>query len=150
MYHRVLVALDGSLPSERVVPWLRRLCGAGTTMHLVTVTPPGRTTHVNGHPVAYAHQVEEQARTQACARLRGVAARLREDGYDVTVEARTGADPVAVLLAAAREARATLIALATRGIRGPRALWTRSVADDLIRRSSVPVLVARRTGQRAA
>jgi nucleotide-binding universal stress UspA family protein len=146
MYHRVLVAHDGSPPAARVLPWLRRLCGgAGTTIHLVTVTPPRRAAHV-----AYAHQIEEQDRGAALARLRETAAGLRDDGYHVIVDARTGVDPAAVVLAAAREAGVEIIALATPGVRWPRTLWTRSLAADLIHRSPIPVLVARRTGQRAA
>ena len=151
MYHHVLVALDGTAPAARVLPWLRRLCGgAGTTIHLVTVTPPGRGTQVFGRAVAYAHQMEEQDRGAALARLRSTAAELRDEGYDVVVEARTSADPATAVLAAAHDAAVDLIALTTRGVRGPRAWWTRSVAADVIRHSPVPVLVARRTGQRAA
>ena len=105
MYHHVLVALDGTAPAARVLPWLRRLCGgAGTTIHLVTVTPPGRATHVLGRAVAYAHQMEEQDHGAALARLRSTAAELRDEGYDVVVEARTGADPATAVLAAAHDA----------------------------------------------
>jgi nucleotide-binding universal stress UspA family protein len=151
MFQRVLVALDGSHECERVIPWLRRVCnGARTTIHLAAVTPPGRGARAGARVLAYAHQQEEQAQAEALAHLRGTAARLREDGYDVVLHTRTGGDAATALLAVAHDARVELIALATRGIGGARALWTRSVAADLIQRSPVPVLVARRAGQRAA
>jgi nucleotide-binding universal stress UspA family protein len=151
MYRRILVALDGSPPAARVLPWLRRVCGgAATTIYLVTVTPPREGADVPGVAVAYPHQLEEQDRDIALASLQGTAAALRHDGHHVMVEVRTGADRAGTVLAVAREARVELVALTTRGVRGPRALWTRSLAADLLRRSPVPVLVARRTGQRAA
>jgi nucleotide-binding universal stress UspA family protein len=150
MYERVLVALDGSEPSERIVSWLRRvLGGAGTTVHLLTVRPPAEGLTYEGRTITYVDQAEDMARAEALDALRPVASRLAEDGYAVVPTVRFG-DPARAVLAAARELDVELIALATRGIGGVRRLWTKSVAQDILREASVPVLVARRSAQRAA
>jgi nucleotide-binding universal stress UspA family protein len=150
MYERVLVALDGSEPSERIVAWLRRvLGGAGATLYLLTVKPPAKALVHEGRTVVYVDQAEEVARLEALGSLQPVVSRLVEDGFEVVPAVRFGA-PARTVLAAARELDVDLIALASRGIRGIRQLWTRSVAREVLRKSSVPVLVARRSGQRAA
>jgi nucleotide-binding universal stress UspA family protein len=150
VFQRIVVALDGSEPSERVVPWLRRLVGgADATLHLVTVRPRARAVIVGGRTVAYADQAEDSARLEALVRLRDVAARLAAEGFRVQTDVRFG-DPADALIAAARDVEADLIAIATRGIGGLRAFWTRSVAERVVGHSPVPVLITRRAGQRAA
>ena len=150
MYDRVLVALDGSEPSERIVRWLSRvLGGAGATIHLLTVRPPAQALAYEGRTITYVDQAEDMARAQALDALRPVASRLAEDGFVVVPEVRFG-EPAPTVLAAARELEVDLIALASRGIGGVRRLWTKSVARRLLREAPVPVLVARRTAPRVA
>lgn len=150
MYERVLVALDGTEPSERIVPWVRRvLGGGGGALYLLTVKPPAQAIASEGRIVVYVDQAEDAARRQALDALLPVAARLAEDGYEVVPMVRFGA-PAQTLLTAARDLDVDLIALASRGLGGLRRLWTRSVARKVLRDAPVPVLVARRSGQRAA
>jgi nucleotide-binding universal stress UspA family protein len=151
MYERVLVALDGSESSERIVSWLRRvLGGSGATLHLVTVkAPPEALRADDGRTVTYVDQAEDQVRAEGLDALQPVASRLAEDGFVVVPAVRFG-EPARTLLAAARELDVDLIALATRGVGGVRRLWTKSVTREVLREASVPVLVARRSAQRAA
>src|SRR5207247_8423486 len=79
----------------------------------------------------------------------GVAARLRDAGSGVSWEVRFG-DPRAVALDTAKAGGAEAIALVDVPPRGARRWLTRNVADDIIQKSPVPVLVGRVSGQRSA
>jgi nucleotide-binding universal stress UspA family protein len=104
---------------------------------------------VEGRVVAFVDEVEAQVRQVASEYLRNLAVPLLADGIPVATEVRFG-DPVVCILAAAREWGTDMIAMATRGLAGTRNLRSPSVADRVLRMSPVPVLVARRCGQRAA
>jgi nucleotide-binding universal stress UspA family protein len=80
--------------------------------------------------------------SEARDRLEGAAQRLRANGsgaVDVVVaEANEKADAI---VSAARERRADLIVMSTRGLSGLRHLVLGSVAEGVVRRSEVPVLL---------
>jgi nucleotide-binding universal stress UspA family protein len=151
MYRHVLIVLDGDPASERVLPWVRRIALApGGVVRLLAAFPPARHSVVVGpRTIAYVDQVEAAARAAALAYLRAVAARLREDGREVVVEARVGRLVVAAL-EVAREQKPDLIALALREPAGLRRLWARGTVDEILGASPAPVLVVRPAGQRAA
>lgn len=150
MYTRILVALDGSTQSERIIPWVRRLAlSARACVHLVRVHPPVKAVVADGRTVAYADQVEAQARTEALEHLRTVGTRLEEDGIRMAMEVRFG-DAAEVILATARDTGADLIALATAGGQGIGRWKTKSVTEAVLRRAPVPVLIVRPHDQRAA
>ena len=144
----VLVAIDGSPPSERVVPWVRRLLAPfNASLRLLTVVSPAKGAVVGSRRVAYGHQLEDMQRASALFRLRWIAMRLDDDGVAAHAEVRFG-DPVEAILAAASDFRADLIALAVGDGRDLR-WWRTSVSEEVLRRAAVPVLCARRQGQRA-
>src|SRR2546422_7058415 len=78
-----------------------------------------------------------------------VAAQLRDDGLAVSSEVRFG-DPGVEALEVAQAWGAEAIALVDVPAHGARRWLTRSVADEIVRKSPLPVLVARASGQRAA
>lgn len=151
MYGRILVALDGSPPGERIVPWVRLLArGSGSVVRLLTVCRPVREPIMaRGRAVAYVDQLEDRARGHALAYLQGLAARLQEDGIPAAVEVRFG-DPVETILTVARDSAVDLIAMGTRGTRGLGRVLSPSVTRAILTRAPLPVLVARLRGQRAA
>jgi nucleotide-binding universal stress UspA family protein len=150
MYTQILVPLDGTPGAERILPWLRPLVlESRGIVRLLMVLPPAKPVVVENHVVTYVDQVEGDARVRANAYLRRVAAPLLGDGIPVAIEIRFGG-MVETILAAVEEWGADLIAIAP-----PEDGWIgrslgRGVADHLLRRTSVPVLVARISGQRAA
>jgi nucleotide-binding universal stress UspA family protein len=82
------------------------------------------------------------ARSRAKAALNREATHLRTSGLEVRTHARSGA-PAAVVLEAARAFDAGLIVMASHA-RGGLVRWlVGSVADEVLRQSSVPVLVVR-------
>jgi nucleotide-binding universal stress UspA family protein len=62
----------------------------------------------------------------------------------VTTDARYG-DPVTEIVAAAHESGADIIAMTTHGRSGITRLWFGSVAEAVLRRAAVPVLMMRLT-----
>jgi nucleotide-binding universal stress UspA family protein len=149
MNQRVLVVLEPE-GDERLLPWLRRVLGGPPAdLHLLCVRQPLGAVVAGQRRVAYAHQAEESARAETLVRLSPTAARLQDEGFHVTTDVRFG-EPAVTILRTAAEVEAGLIAVAVRERRGWRRWWARSVDDQVLRRSSVPVLAVRRHGQRAA
>jgi nucleotide-binding universal stress UspA family protein len=150
MFRRILVLLDPGLVGRRIVPWVRRLLApVGGDVHLLAVLAPAHTVIAGSRTLSYASQSEDAARGAASVVLAGVAARLRDDGFAVSSEVRFG-DPGAEALATAQAWGAEAIALVDVPARGARRWLTRNVADDIIQKSPVPVLVGRASGQRSA
>jgi nucleotide-binding universal stress UspA family protein len=147
-FRRALVIFDGSASAERVMPWLRRLMIPGGEVQLLTVLPPARavTTEVG---TIYADQVESSGRLAALATLGFVAGRWHADGVRSTAHVSFG-EPAEVIVQMAQQGDVDVIAL-TAGERRP---WWRWLGEDVIervlRRSRVPVLVARERDQRGA
>lgn len=152
---KILVPLDGSAMAEQVLPYAadlaRRLDGA---VHLVTVVTRAEREADVALIGPYAGPVAADG-TAAAAEERSpvpferaedyasnLIVRLHSEGVQASYEVRTGAT-VDELLAAAHEHDIGLIAIASRGRSGlPRAFFG-SVADELLRRSGLPVLVVK-------
>lgn len=150
MFRRMLVLLDAGLVARRVLPWVRRLLvPVHGDVRLLVVLPPGRTVTVGSRTLIYTNQGEDAARDAARVALAVVAVQLRDDGLAVSSEVRFGA-PGSVALDEAQAWGADAIALVDVPARGARRWLTRSVADEIVQKSPVPVLVARASGQRAA
>jgi nucleotide-binding universal stress UspA family protein len=125
LLREVLVPLDGSELSERIVEHVRRLL----VLEDATVTLL-RVAGARGEP-------EDAARLE----LERVARRLRDEGATVRVEVKVG-EPAAVLLDFARDHRPSLVAMATHGRSGI-ARWIRgSTAERVLRGSPAPLLLA--------
>jgi nucleotide-binding universal stress UspA family protein len=120
---RVLVPLDGSAAAERAVPVAAELADdLGVPIHLVRVV------------------AGEAARREAEEALAAAVRRLRDRDLAATGEVRVGA-AVPELLATARES--DVVAMTTRRRGGVRRWLLGSVADELVRQASAPVLIVR-------
>ncbi len=133
---RIVVAYDGSESSVRAVQFaLRALAGPTTEVWIV---------HASDVPKTVAEpRTEEEQGSEVTAieeSLRAIQARADPTGRRLHVWVREG--PAAtVILAAAAEARAELIVVGTRGLRGARRLVLGSVSNELVTRSGRPVAV---------
>jgi nucleotide-binding universal stress UspA family protein len=143
MYRTLLVPLDGSPFAEQALPWAVSIARrANAALRIVHVHTPVAAL-VADSALAVASSLDVQAREGEGAYLEGVAERLSEMApVRVTSALRDG--PVAeALCAEAATAAADLVVLATHG-RGPWSrFWLGSVADQLVRRLTVPVLLVR-------
>jgi len=144
---RVLVPLDGSLLAEAAIPPALALGALGGAEYvLVHVTEPsfwlGR---LPGGMLAASPAAEggQQSDRQAEDYLTRVAARLAGQGFKAETRVVVSNHLARAILDAARAARADLIALATHGRGGLSRLLIGSVADKVMRRSDVPLLLCR-------
>lgn len=147
---RVVVGLDGSAHSRHAVALLAGLePPASGLATLVRVVEPLRLPSMGLLPGSarslVAGQVAAlQARHVAAARreVEAAARRLRRAGWKARAQVREGL-PVPELLAAARGTRADLVVVGARGVGGIERLLLGSVAERLLDRSPVSVLVVR-------
>ncbi|MGE3273055.1 MAG: universal stress protein [Chloroflexota bacterium] len=136
MIANILVPLDGSLLSERALPYAAALArAAGARLRL---------THVMPHPPVPAHARKE---LDVATRLEYLARDLR--AQDIQATARTIADyppATAVIDAAAADPPADLIVMSTHGHGGIGRWLYGSVADQILSGSTIPVLLVPAAG----
>lgn len=141
----ILVPLDGSRTSEGIVASaaaLGKLTGASLTL-LHVVEPAFRLGEAILVPATeYDPGLTERRIAEAEAYLNRLAVRLRGDGLTVDTVVREG-EAVTSVLDEAKAKGSDLIALATHGRSGWQRLAFGSVADKIVRTSTLPVLVRR-------
>ncbi len=140
MYKRILVPLDGSPLAEAAIPHalaLAKSCGGELVLLRVAVAPVFPLDPV----LAWAGAVEE-----ARDYVAGLALKLRDEGIKITVRARWG-DPVEEILEYVDEGDIDLIAMTTHGRTGLKRWVLGSVAENVLRRAAVPVLMVRAPDQ---
>jgi nucleotide-binding universal stress UspA family protein len=159
----VIIPLDASAFSRRVVPYVRRMFDADqfacVLLHVAepvrgrTARPPlpvaaawphaMYTTSADIenalHPI-YDIQQEDSARAEAERTILDVQQQLEAAGFTTTLEVQFG-DPAEEIVAAAQRHGAALIVMATHERAGLRYMALGSVAEQVVRRSSIPVLL---------
>src|SRR6185295_17616716 len=110
MLERIIVALDGSLTAEAVLPHVRRILHRqDAEIILVRAVVPA--------PVENTILIADAAMGAARSYLTGVQERLEREGVRVSSEVRTGS-AVGVILDVVEDRKATMIAMATHGATG--------------------------------
>ena len=146
MYERILVPLDGSALAETVLPHAEALAKKyESTIILLRVTPILQSATVASSPPddpKLVHRTEEQA---ARAYLGEVENRLREHGCPVEVRLPEG-NAAEEILSHAASSGVGLIAMATHGRSGLQRVLLGSVADEVVKKASCPVLLVRASG----
>lgn len=149
MYERILVAVDGSTPSQRALDEAVKLVGLTQgKIHLVSVVPPMLDPSAAGAyagfvPVDTQAVLEKDADDILQAALaplqaKGVAADIKR--LDLDVGAQTIAEAI---LAEATAWKADVVVLGTHGRRGVSRLLLGSVAEALLRISTLPLLLVK-------
>ena len=158
MYEAVLLPLDGSDLAARAVPHAVTLAGRlGASLTLLTVIPsmdqidtsqstpdPGR--GEMSIDVMRRH-LYDQERARAEAYLKSVAQPLAGEDVRVQTSVRESGSPATAILEAATAQPNSLIILTpygrTASLTAPKAGVFGGVADEVLRRATVPVLVVR-------
>jgi nucleotide-binding universal stress UspA family protein len=145
MFTRIVVPLDGSKLAESALPQatdLARLCGAELRLVRVVDFMTLEKTGAYGLALEYAppQDVFDVEMEEADSYLREVAATLRTSGFTVTTEILRGR--VAQVLADIGQP-GDLVVMASHGRGGLSRWFLGSVAEDLVRRSTVPVMLIR-------
>lgn len=144
MYTRIVVPLDGSRTAEGALPEAERLArNFGAGLHLVRVidllSPEQVPVLMQIEAAGYARALEEEER-EARTYLERTAADLLEGDARVTLETRQGR-VVPELIAATMPG--DLLVMTTHGRTGIRRLALGSVAEEVVRLATVPVLLVR-------
>ncbi len=143
MINKILIPLDGSELSDRVLVSVRRLLldleGADVELFHV-IQPLTRPEEEWGESQGAAQSALALCKETAQLHLDRVQARLAKDGIKCSVRVDTG-DPAATILARIEEFQASLVTMATHGRTGVER-WVRgSVAERILRRCPVPLLL---------
>ncbi|MFM0055315.1 universal stress protein [Paraburkholderia phytofirmans] len=147
MYKRILVAIDGSQAAQRALEEALKIAEAAQA----TVTAVFVAEHVAQMVDMSTGLLEEQARTTASAEAamatledaRALFEQHKVRGLTRTIDAY-GEDIASVLCRVADECEADLLVMGTHGRHGIGRLLLGSVAEALLRRTGVPVLMVRR------
>ena len=148
MYGSILIPLDGSPLSEHALPLAQELARrSGASLHLAHVHIPPVPPMYSADLPLFDTQQEEYQRASEHAYLEALTKRLRS-GSDIPVDEvfLEGAitDSVADLIAVyTREHYVDLVVMTTHGRGGLARVWLGSVADDLVGRLSMPLLLLR-------
>ena len=131
LLERIVIPVDGSELSERIVRQVRRLLVArDAEVIVVRVVEPDDL-----------GEASSQAMDEARRAIEGIVSNLREQGATARGEVLVG-DPAERILRFAEEETASLVALSTHGRSGV-ARWIRgSTAERMLRNARVPLLLA--------
>lgn len=133
-FRRIVVPTDFTVSAERAWALAQRLArDAGSELVLIHVVPRG------AWSIARADHASEADRKWAAEELEDCAGKARAQGRRVRVALRTGV-PYREIVALAREEDADLIVVATHGRGGIDRALLGSVADQVMRLASCPVL----------
>jgi nucleotide-binding universal stress UspA family protein len=146
----IVLAFDGSQNSQRAVSLVARLSPANNERVTVVgalelVAPTSRAPTVAGVRASVSRGLKRinTARAKAAMRaLNGAAHELNRGGWRTRTRLRTG-EPLRELMETVKTARAELLVVGARGTGGVRYLLLGSVAEGVLNRSPVPVLLAR-------
>jgi nucleotide-binding universal stress UspA family protein len=139
---KVLVALDGSMPSEAMLRFVLEIAGPlDMTVLLLRVVEPLTPVMAPDVYTAPYEDVEERRR-DAEEYLAPIAAALRARGVATAWAVRRGR-AAEEILAAAEESGVDMIAMATHGRPGLGRLLFGSVAEAVLRCANVPVFLMR-------
>jgi nucleotide-binding universal stress UspA family protein len=143
MYRKILVPLDGSNFAEHALSMAVALARRSrASIHLVTVTTPITAAYLEGVFVGSA-DLEAEAAAQRQGYLEAIMARLRER-IDVPITGEVAHGEVSSTLCdLAGTGEYDLVVMATHGRSPFGRFWMGSVADEMIRHATLPLLLVR-------
>ena len=149
----ILVPLDGSPLAEAALEpaaMLARLWDAEISLVQVVTPVALAADPALPFPTGYSDAITATRSEFAGDYIRDMAVLLRESGVKASGVVVTGRAVPETLIDLAAPGRVSLMAVATHGLGGLRRMVLGSVADKLVRGATVPVMVVRPSGRRAA
>jgi nucleotide-binding universal stress UspA family protein len=141
MFHNIIVPVDGSEPSNAAVTFALRMAGddhaSVTFAHAIEVTKIIAMTSASSIGPSYAVDAARDAGKEILEEAR---AQAKDANIDAATELIEG-DCVSALLALAQAKKADLIVVGSHGRSGLTRALLGSVAEGVLRRSPIPVLV---------
>jgi nucleotide-binding universal stress UspA family protein len=144
MYTKMLIPLDGSKTSEKVLPYARYLAGKLKipVELLAVIDMADRATHIPAEKARFFDSMIEEGVKSSTNYLRGVAGTFGDADVKCTVE-KGEAD--AVIIEKGEADKGMLICMATHGRSGLDRFLLGSVAEDVLRAAANPLLLVRAT-----
>ncbi|NQW22449.1 MAG: universal stress protein [SAR202 cluster bacterium] len=146
MYSRILVPLDGSDLSENVLPFAITLGQALECPIALLRIPENVPLYASGDfeviPAAYTALSDEERKAECEEYLEGLAGTIREKGLEVSTVVRIGM-PGHEIVEEAAVSDNTVVAMASHGRSGISRWVMGSVADEVLRNSTSPLLLVR-------
>jgi len=139
MIKRLLVPLDGSALAEQALPVAAAIARAFDATIDITVVHRSNRGHDERFPSD--EELSDWKTEDAYAERIANALQTRVDG--AVSHGTPSGDPVDMICARTRDLRADLIVMTSHGRTGFSRFWMGSVADGVVRRSSIPVLMLR-------
>ena len=149
MYKRVLVPLDGSEVAEEILPFAEKVAGPlDAEIWLLCVVEPLSPAEIMASAGVVAPDTLLAREIEAKRYLAEVGRRLAAKGLRVRSGIRLGA-AAAEIVAAAATGGADLIAMTTHGRSGVRRMLFGSVAEAVLGKAPLPVLMIRMANDRS-
>lgn len=139
-FRRVLVPLDGTPFSERILPYVRAVDPSFNNEIILLSVPEVPEPELYGLEADVVLPLRRQAEARAREYLSRVAEVLREDGLQVKMVV-AGSDPDRTIVRVAKELDVDLIMLTTKGHMGFDRLLVGSTADWIVRHTLTPVFI---------
>jgi len=145
MYTHILVPTDGSPLSDHALEQALELAkGLGARITVLTVIEPFQVVAYEPEQVAATRDAyEKYAREEAARRVAHANELAANSGVAFEVVSLSADDPHEAIIQAARERGCDLVAMASHGRRGIKALVLGSVTAKVLTHSDLPVLVYR-------
>ena len=146
---KLLIPLDGSEFSREILPHVRNVTSPDTYQVILlrvtesprrVVTVPGASTTSGTAFVAYPEQQQEEIRLDLLGEMSEDARALEAAGFSVSREVRFG-DPASEIVNLVEQEGVSVVAMATHGRTGLSRLLVGSVAETVLRRLGVPILL---------
>jgi nucleotide-binding universal stress UspA family protein len=137
---KVVVTLDGSSFSERVLPYAKSLAEAIEGEMILLTVPEIPEPEMYGAMYDAVKELRDKAEANAAHYLQGVASQLRDEGSNVR-SVVVGSRPATTIVEVSEKEGADLIMLATHGRGGMDRLVVGSVADRVVHHASCPVFL---------
>jgi nucleotide-binding universal stress UspA family protein len=149
MFERILLTVDGSPIAEQAIPYAKALatCGGGT-IHVLRVAQAIAPLDVTLGSGVY-QQLVAQELAAAQRYVDDLVVALRTEGIAAEGEVLMG-DPASLIMETAARTNCRIIVMATHGRSGLGRLVFGSVADQVLRGASVPVLMVRAVATKSA
>lgn len=144
MFQKILVCLDGSKLAEQIMPYAAeqasRFGGSLVLFQVVSLASLPTPIGIESVPVAVPNDQLAEAEAAARDYLESLALPLRRKGLKVECVTLVG-HPAESIVSYAEENKFDLVAIATHGRSGLKRLVFGSVADHVIRKSGLPILL---------
>jgi len=136
----IMVALDGSVYSERSLPYARVLAKAfGSDLSLLSVPAVPEVKDYRA-PSEAVEKVRQKAETNMRKFLQDVARPLRKDRLRVRALVR-GSIPARTIIDASKDEKADMVMITSRGRGSLDLLLMGSVADEVVRETQIPIFM---------